>query len=74
MPYCTHCGKLRETQGGRCEQCTMDEAARASRTTGTAAVRSGQARRAIARIASSMGDARCKAADLWRIMASEGTD
>lgn len=28
MPYCTHCGKLRETKGGRCRRCAEDEALR----------------------------------------------
>lgn len=74
MPYCTHCGKLRDTSGGACEQCRQDEAARASRTIGTAAVRSGMAGRAIERIASSLSEAGSEAAELLRIMANEGSD
>lgn len=29
MPYCLACGRLRDTLGGRCEQCRLDEAAKA---------------------------------------------
>ena len=28
MPYCLSCGKLRDTIGGRCEQCRKDELAK----------------------------------------------
>lgn len=28
MPYCLSCGRLRDTVGGRCEQCRRDEAAK----------------------------------------------
>ena len=74
MPYCAYCGKLRETSGGACEQCRLDEAARASRTIGTAAVRFGIASEAILDVVENMMMFGADAAALAARMASEGTD